>query len=321
MHQSHARALCAALSITAFFIVATGIAAAQTYPARPIRIITTVPGSGTDLVARMLAQGLTSALGQQAVVDNRGIVGIETAAKAAPDGYTLLLYTSPLWLTPVFRNDVSWDVLRDFTPIMSPTTTPNVLVVHPSVAAKSVQELIAYAKAKPGALNYASGSTAASAHIAAELFKSMAGVDFVRVNFKGTGPALTALLGGEVQVMFPAAGSVTPHVKAGKLRALAVTSAQPSALAPGLPTVAAAGLPGYESSSLTGIFAPAKTPSAIVNRLNDEMGRTLGRPDVKERLFVSGLEVIALPPAEFTKFIRTEVARMEKMVKSAGLRE
>jgi tripartite-type tricarboxylate transporter receptor subunit TctC len=255
------------------------------------------------------------------VVDNRGIVGIETAAKAAPDGYTLLLYTSPLWLTPVFRNDVSWDVLRDFTPIMSPTTTPNVLVVHPSVAAKSVQELIAYAKAKPGALNYASGSTAASAHIAAELFKSMAGVDFVRVNFKGTGPALTALLGGEVQVMFPAAGSVTPHVKAGKLRALAVTSAQPSALAPGLPTVAAAGLPGYESSSLTGIFAPAKTPSAIVNRLNDEMGRTLGRPDVKERLFVSGLEVIALPPAEFTKFIRTEVARMEKMVKSAGLRE
>ncbi|MGZ8265829.1 MAG: Bug family tripartite tricarboxylate transporter substrate binding protein [Burkholderiales bacterium] len=307
----------AALTAMAFI----GNAAAQAYPTRPVRIITTVPGSGTDLLARMIAQGVSARLGQQAVVDNRGIVGIELAAKAAPDGYTLLLYTSPLWLTPVFREEVAWDVARDFTPIVAPTTTPNVLVVNPSLPVKSVPEFIAYAKARPGTLNYASGSTAASAHIAAELFKYMAGVNLVRVNFKGTGPAMTALLSGEVQVVFPAAGTAMPYVRSGKLRALGVTSAQPSPLAPGLPTVAEAGLPGYESSSLTGVFAPAKTPPAVVNRLYDEMQRVLHAPEVKEKLFNTGLEVVALSPAEFTKFIRSEVARMDVLVKRAGLKE
>ena len=260
---------------------ATGVPAAeQPYPVRPIRLITTAPGSGTDLLARMLAQGVGARLGQQMVVDNRGIVGIELAAKAAADGYTLLLYTSPLWLTPVFRDDVAWDVSRDFTPIIAPTTTPNVLLVHPSLPVKSVPELVAYAKARPRELNYASGSTAASAHIAAELFKHMAGVDLVRVNFKGTGPAMTAVMSGEVHVVFPAAGTAMSFVRSGKLRALGVTSKGPSPLAPGMPTVAEQGLPGYESSSVTGVFAPANTPSDIVKRLYDEMRRVLETPEV-----------------------------------------
>ena len=296
-------------------------AAEQPYPVRPIRMITTAPGSGTDLLARMIAQGMATRMGQQTVVDNRGLIGIELAAKAAPDGYTLLLYTSPLWLTPVFRDDVAWDVLRDFVPLIAPTTTPNVLLVHPSLPVKTVPELVAYAKARPGELNYASGSTAASAHIAAELFKHLAGVDLVRVNFKGTGPAMTAVMSGEVQVVFPAAGTAMSYVRSGKLRALGVTSARASTLAPGLPTVAEQGLPGYESSSVTGVFAPAKTPPHVVSRLHEEMLGVLVTPEVKEKLFATGLEVLALPPAEFETFIRREVARMDVMVKRAGLKE
>ena len=311
-------------AVAAALMLVAGAAAAadaQTYPTRSIRIITAVPGSGTDLMSRVIAQGLSTGFGQPAVVDNRGIVGIEVAAKAAPDGYTLLLYTSPLWLMPAFRSDVSWDVLRDFVPIMAPTVTPNIVVVLTSLPVTSVPELIAYAKARPGALNYGSGSTGSTAHIAGELFKSMAGVDLVRINFKGTGVGLTAMLAGEVQVMFPAAGTATPFLKSGKLRALAVTSAQPSALATGLPTVSASGLPGYESTSLTGVFAPVQTPAAIVNRLYAEMVRTLSSPEVKERLFSTGLEVITLPSGEFAKFIRSEASRIEKLVKSAKLRE
>jgi tripartite-type tricarboxylate transporter receptor subunit TctC len=284
-------------------------------------MITTAPGSGTDLLARMIAQGIGSRMGQQTVVDNRGLIGIELAAKAVPDGYTLLLYTSPLWLTPVFRDDVAWNVSRDFVPIIAPTTTPNVLLVHPSLPVKSVPELVAYAKTRPGELNYASGSTAASAHIAAEFFKHLAGVELVRVNFKGTGPAMTAVMSGEVQVVFPAAGTAMSYVRSGKLRALGVTSAKPSPLAPGMPTVAEQGLPGYESSSVTGVFAPARTPPRIVDRLYDEMQRVLAAAEVKEKLFATGLEVLALPPAEFENFIRSEVARMDVMVKRAGLKE
>jgi tripartite-type tricarboxylate transporter receptor subunit TctC len=309
------------LAATACALATAVQAAEQAYPVRPVRLITTAPGSGTDLLARMLAQGMSPRIGEQMVVDNRGNVGIELAAKAAPDGYTLLLYTSPLWLTPLFRDDVAWDLSRDFVPIIAPTTTPNVLLVHPSLPVKSVAELIAYAKARPGELNYASGSTAASAHTAAELFKYMAGVDLVRVNFKGTGPAMTAVMSGEVQVVFPAAGTAMSYVRSGKLRALGVTSLQASPLAPGMPTVAEQGLPGYESSSVTGVFAPARTPSGIVKRLYEEMQRVLLTPEVKEKLFSTGLEVLALPPAEFEKFIESEVARMAAIVKRAGLKE
>jgi tripartite-type tricarboxylate transporter receptor subunit TctC len=301
--------------------LATGMTYGQSYPVKPVRIVTVAAGSGTDLLARVLAKGMSAGLGQNVVVDNRGIVAIDIAAKADADGYTLLLYTSPLWLAPVFRSDVTWSIWRDFRPVISPTVAPNILVVSPSLPVKSVKELIALAKAKPGELNYASGSTAASAHLAAELFKHMAGANIVRINFRGTGPGLTALFSGEVQMMFPAAGSAIGHIKAGRMRALGVSTAQPSALVPGLPTLAASGLPGYASESHTGVFVPAGTSAKIIAVLQRTMAGTLNTPEVKKRLFGLGLEVVADTPAEFTAFINSEITRMQRLVKSAGLKE
>jgi tripartite-type tricarboxylate transporter receptor subunit TctC len=302
-------------------VLGANVASGQNYPIKPIRIVTTEPGSTTELVGRLIAQGLTGSLGQQVIVENRGITAIETVAKATPDGYTLLLYTSPLWLTPFLRDNVTWDPVRDFLPITLTVGTPNVLVVHPSLPVKSVEELIALAKARPGELNYGSGSAGASPHLSAELFKAMAGVDLVRVPFRGTGPALNTLIGGQLQLMFPTAGSVTSHVESGRLRALAVTTARPSALAPGLPTVAASGLPGYESISLSGMLAPARTPATIIGQLNQEVVRVLNRAAVKGRLFNVGVEVIASSPEEFASKIKSEMAKWGKVIRDAGIRE
>lgn len=271
----------AALFCTAFF---AGSAASRDYPTKPIRMIAPAIGGASDIVARLIGQGLSDSLGRQVVVDNRGSIAPEIGAKAPPDGYTVLAYGSPLWLTSFLRANVPWDSVKDFAPITLAASSPNVLVVHPSVAANSVQELIALARAKPGEFNFSSGSTGAATHLTGELFKVMAGVNIVRVPYKGNGPALNALLGGEVQLMFANAGSVAPHLKSGRLRALAVTTAQPSALAPGLPTMAASGLPGYRAEVPTGIFAPAKTPTTLVNLLNREIVRVLNRADVKEKL-------------------------------------
>ncbi len=221
---------------------------------------------------------------------------------------------------PLFRK-VAWDPVKDFAPISLTIVTPNIVVVHPSLPVKSIKELIALAKARPGELNYGSGSTGAANHVAAELFKSMAGVNIVRINYKGAGTAIIDLVAGQLQVMFATAGSVTHHIKSGRLRALAVTSAEPSALAPGLPTVVAAGLPGYESSSLSGMFAPARTPVAIINRLNQEVVQALHRAEVKERLFNSGIQVVGSSPEEAAAKIRSEMARMGKVIREAGLRE
>jgi tripartite-type tricarboxylate transporter receptor subunit TctC len=238
-----------------------------------------------------------------------------------PDGYTLLHYTSPVWVMPLLRRGVAWDPVRDFAPVSATVNTPNVVVVHPSLPANSILELIALAKARPGELNYGSTSSGSANHLAAELFKSMAGVNIVRINYKGAGAALIDLVAGQLQVMFASAGSVTGHIQSGRLRALAVTSARASSLAPGLPTVAAAGLPGYESASLTGMFAPARTPHTIINRLNKEITQALNRPEVRERLFSSGIEVIASSPEEFAAMIRSETARIGKLIEEAGLRE
>ncbi len=199
--------------------------------------------------------------------------------------------------------------------------TPNIVVVHPSVPVKSIKELIALAKARPGELNYGSSSTGATNHVAAELFKAMAGVNIVRINYKGGATAVIDLLGGQLHLMFGSGGLVTQHIKSGKLRALAVTSAEPSALAPGLPTVAAAGLPGYESTQLTGVFAPAGTPAATINRLNREIVQALHRAEVKERLFNAGVEAISSSPGELAAKIKSEMSRMDKVIKDAGLRE
>lgn len=311
------------LAVAAATLLATASlpAGAQSWPARPVRVVTTQPGSSAELMGRLIAPGLSSALGQQVVIDNRGLVAAEIVARAPADGYTLLLYTSPLWIAPFFRDNVPWDVVRDFAPVALAVGSPNVLVVHPSLPVKSVKDLIAFVKARPGQLNYGSGSTGASPHLSAELFKSMAGLDIVRVSFKGTGTALVALMSGDLQVMFPTAGSGMPTVKSGKLRALAVTTLQPTALAPGLPTMAASGLAGYESVSLSGFLTPSGTPAPIVNRLSQEIIRMLNRPEVKERLFSMGLEVMAKSPEEFAATIRREMTKWSRLIKEARLRE
>ncbi|MBI4191071.1 MAG: tripartite tricarboxylate transporter substrate binding protein [Betaproteobacteria bacterium] len=299
------------------------VVSGQTYPNKPIRIVAGAPGGGGDLVARLLAPGLSNNLGQQVIVENRGgaggVIAAQTVVKASPDGYTMLLYGNGIWLLPFMNDNLPYDPVRDFAPITLATTSPNILVVHPSLPVKSVKELIVYAKGKPGELNYASSGIGASDHLAAELFRSMAGVDIVRINHKGTAAALTDLIGGSVQLMFPSAGSVAPHIKSGRLRAVAVTTAQPSALVPGLPTVAASGLPGYERVQVLGILAPAKTPAAIISRLNQEIVRILNNADVQKRFFSAGVETIGNSPQEFAATIKSDMAVMGKVIRDAGI--
>ena len=302
-------------------MVASTVAPAQSYPEKPVRLLTTTAGGPNDLASRLIADGVHASLGQRMVVENRAIIGVEVAAKAPPDGYTILHYTNVLWLMPLFRDGVPWDPVRDFSPITLTMTQPNIVVVHPSLPVSSIKELIALARARPGELNYASSSTGATNHVAAELFKSMANVNITRINYKGGGPAVQDLVAGNVQVMFGSAGTVVPHTKSGRLRALAVTTTAPTVLAPGLPTVAAAGLPGYESVQLAGVFAPARTPAAIVSRLHQEIARVLQRPEVKERLFSIGIESTPSTPEEFAAIIKSEMARMDKVIKASRLRE
>ena len=294
---------------------------AQAYPSKPIRILTVQPGSASDLPVRLIAPELHGRLGQPVVVDGRGLIGVEVAAHAAPDGYTLLHYTSPIWVIPLLRNDVAWDVARDFAPVALTVASPNVLVVHPSLPVRSVKELVALAKRRPGELNYGTSSTGSTNHIAGELFQSMTGTKIVRISYKGGAQAVASVMSGELQLAFPAAGSIMGHIKAGKVRALAVTSAQPTALAPGLPTMAQSGLPGYETVSYTCLFAPAKTPAAIVARLSEEVGRTLQLPAIRERLFNAGSEVVASTPAQAVATIRSETDRLRKLINDMGLRE
>ena len=294
--------------------------AGRVYPNKPIRILSNEPGAGNDFVARLVAQGISEPLGQAVIVENRpGVYSTSTAAKATPDGYTMLSQGQSMWLTPYMRDNVPWSV-SDFSPITIMMQGPNILVVHPSVPAKSVKELIALAKAKPGELNYSAGTRGSAVHLASELFKLMAGVNIVSVAYKGGTAATNAVIGGEVQVSFPTATGVSPQLKSGKLRALAVTSAQPSALLPGLPTVASAGLPGYESVNYTGLFVPARTPANIIRRLNEESVRALSRADVKEKLANIGAEVVANMPEQAATTIKSEMTRMGKVIKDAGIR-
>jgi tripartite-type tricarboxylate transporter receptor subunit TctC len=296
--------------------VSTG--SGQAYPVKPLRIITAAAGGGSDFATRLIATPLAPALGQQVIVDNRGVLASDIAAKAPADGYSLLVVGPTLWLLPFMRDNVGSDV-SDFAPITMATQTANILVVHPTLPAKSVSELIALAKAKPGQLNFATSGTGNSVHIAGELFKSMTGTDIVRVNYKGASQALTDLASGQTQLMFAVPGSVMPHVKVGRLRALAVTSAKPTPLAPGLPSVAAS-LPGYESVSYLAIFAPAGTPAPIISRLNQEIVRVLNRPDVKEKFFSAGIETVGSSPEALAALVRAEVGRMGKVIKAAGIR-
>jgi tripartite-type tricarboxylate transporter receptor subunit TctC len=299
-----------------------GAAGTQDYPTKPIRIVTGPSGSGSDIVARLLAQSMSPRLGQQAIVDNRaGIIAVETAAKAPPDGYTLLVYGSVVWLEPLLRDHVAWDPVRDLSPITLAARSPNVLLVNPSLPVTSVNDLIALARAKPGELSYASAGSGTTAQLAAELFKSMAGgLNIVHVPYKGAGPAMTDLMSGQVHLSFVVAASAIPHMKSGKLKALAVTTAEPSALVPGLPTVAASGLPGYESVLTIGAFAPATISAGLIARLNQEMVRALNTPEVKEKLFNTGTEVVGSSPQMLLAAGQSDMARWGKVIRDAGIR-
>lgn len=299
-----------------------GVASGQAYPARPIRFLTTGLGGSTDLAARTVAQGLTDSAGWNVVVDNRGstIVASDTVSKAPPDGYSILVITDGLWRGPLFQR-MPFDPVKDFAPITLVSRSPNILVVHPALPVKSVKELIALAKARPGELNYGAGAIGASTHLSSELFKVMAGVDIVHVPYKSTGGAVVPLLSGQLQLMFGTTGTVMTHIKSGKLRALAISTAQPSELAPGLPTVAVAGnLPGFESAATAGIFAPAATSQTIIKRLHEEVGRVLVRPEVKERFSNQSVEIVGGSPQETAAFVKSDMATTARIIKEAGIR-
>lgn len=311
---------CGALAFLALLWCAIGNAGAQAYPTKPVRIVVTGVGSGGDFAARLIAQGVAATLGQALIVDNRGSGNLpaEIVARAAPDGYTLCLSAAPLWITPFLRK-TAYDPLRDFAPVTLAISSPNILVVHPALPVKSVRDLIALIRAKPGALNYATSGIGGSSFLAAELFKAMLHADMLRVNYKSGGLALTELISGQVQLMFANAGSVAAHLQSGRLKALAVTSAKPSALLPGLPTVAAGGLPGYEMVSVQGIFAPAGTPDAVVARLNREFMPFLRRADTREKFFAAGVESIGGSPEELAATVKSEMTRLGKVIQAAGI--
>ncbi len=296
------------------------------YPTRPIRmILPQSPGGPTDMIGRLVAQKLGDNLGQTVVPDNRsgaaGSVGCEIAAKAAPDGYTLLLGPPGcLTVNPSLYDKLGYEPLRDFQPVTQLTSGPEMLVVHPSVAATSVKELVALVKSKPGAFNFSSGGAGTPNHLASELFRSAAGLQMVHVPYKGTGPAIAAVVGGQVQMMMASLPPALPQVKAGKLRGLAVTSAQRAKAAPEVPTVAESGYPGFEMGSWHSILVPAKTPQPIVMKLHAELVKVLGQPDVKERFASQGLETVGSTPEQFREHLQRETAKFAKVIKAAGIK-
>jgi tripartite-type tricarboxylate transporter receptor subunit TctC len=301
-------------------LAAAGAVCAQGYPNKPVRIVTSGVGAATDFVARTIAQGLTPLLGQQVIVDNRasGFTPAEIVARAVPDGYTLLCYGSTVWIIPLLQN-APYDPVKDFAPITITAKSPHVVVVHPTLAVTTIKELIALAKSKPGTLNDASLGTGTATHLGAELFKSMAGVNIVRIPYKSGATQMADLVGGQVQLAFAGAGTVTQHLKAGRLRALAVTSAERTDLLPGVPTVSET-LPGYESGATYVMFAPARTPPALIRRLNAETVRVLNQADVKGKFFPIGVQVVGSTPEELTATMKTETVRLGKLIKDAGIR-
>jgi tripartite-type tricarboxylate transporter receptor subunit TctC len=296
-------------------------AVAQEFPAKPIRIIV---GPGPDIVARIFGQKFTEAWGQQAVVDTRpgggGTIAAELVAKAAPDGYTLLLASAAYTINAVLQPS-SFDLIRDFSAVAFCASAPFILVVNPSLPVRSVQEIIALAKSKPGQINYASSGNGTPPHLAGELFKSMAHINIVHVPYKNAAPALVDVVGGQVQMMFAITSISLGQVQAGKVRGLGVTSAQRSPLAPDLPTLAESGLPGYEVIGWNGLLAPAGTPRAVVSKINAEVQRSLQQPDVLQRLKGSAYDPAAAnTPEQFAEYIRLEIAKWTKLVKETGMK-
>ena len=295
------------------------------YPSRPVRIIVpTSVGSAADTLARTLAPPLAERLGQPVVVDNRAgaaaVIGAEAVARAAPDGHTLLIGLPALAINPSIYRKLPYDVLRDFAPITRATSQPNLLVVHPSLPAKSVKELIALAKARPGELVFASSGIGAGSHLTMELFLLMTGTRMLHVPYKGPAPGVIDLISGRVSVMSPSTVATLPHVRSGRLRALGVTTLRRAVGLPDVPTVAEAGVPGYESVSWFGLVAPAGTPKDVISRLHQEAVAILRAPEVGERLARDGTEVVAGAPDEFDAYIRAEIVKWAKVVKAAGIK-
>ncbi len=299
-------------------------ALAQSYPSKPIRVIVPFPPGGTtDILARALGIHLTKAWGQPVPIENRpgagGNIGADLVAKSPPDGYTLIMGTVGTHaINMSLYSRMPYDTVKDFAPITLVASVPNVLVVHPSMPVKTVRDLIELAKSKPGQINFASSGNGTSIHLAGELFKTMAGVSMVHVPYKGSAPAVADLLGGQVSLMFDNMPSSLPHIKAGKLRGIAVTSARRSPATPELPTIAEAALPGYEASSWFGMLAPAGTPKEIVGKLNHTIVASLQTPEMKERLSSQGAEPVGNTPEEFAAYIQAEIAKWAKVVKASG---
>ena len=285
------------------------------YPYQSIRMVTSARAGSADLVARVLAREIAQSLGQPVTVENRATAAATAdIANARPDGHSLLVTGGALWNGSLMGDTSARDVFRDFTPITLATSDPNILVVHPSLPVHSVEELIALARSRPGELVYAAGSKGSSSYLAGESFKSMAGIDIVRAGYNASGAIVDDLINGSVQLMFATAAVVAPYLASDRLKALAVTSAQPSMLAPGLPTVAASGLPGFESATLIGLFAPADTPAAIVGVLNGESVRALRRPDVKREFVAAAMDTVGSSDKEFVDIIKADMARLAKVI-------
>ena len=294
------------------------------YPVKPVRIIVPFAAGGpTDIVARTVAQHMTLAFGQSVVIDNRpgagGVLGADLAAKSAPDGYTLLLCsTGAMAINPGLLPYMPYDPVRDFEPITLVVTIPYLLLVQPAFAAQSVKDLVAYAKARPGQLNYGSAGTGATSHLAMELFRSMAGISIVHVPYKGSALAATDLVGGQLQLMFDAPPSALPFVRSGKLRALGISTARRSPLLPDMPTISEAGVSGFEVLTWSGICAPARTPRAIIARLNEVMVNGVSSRETREKFFALGADVVASSPEAFGKFLASELAKWSRAIRESG---
>jgi tripartite-type tricarboxylate transporter receptor subunit TctC len=314
------------ISMSLLLLLSAAIAAAQTYPAKSVRMV--VPfaaGAGSnDIMARLIAQKLSDSFGQQFVVDNRpgasGIIGTDIVAKAQPDGYTVLMMSLTFAVLPSLFSKLPYDTVKDLTPVTMVASAPLMLVVHPSLPVKSVAEFIAYARANPGKLNFGSGGAGATPHLAGEILKSMAGLQMTHIPYKGGAPALADLIGGQIQFMCENIPGTLPFVKAGKLRALAITDLKRSPLLPELPTLDESGLKGYQIVGWNGLFVPAGTPRSIVNELHAAVVRALALADVKERMTVLGADGVGDTPQHFAAFIKADIAKWAKVVKDAGLK-
>lgn len=295
------------------------------YPAKPVRVIAGFPpGSGADITARVIGQKLGEALGQQFLIDNRPGAGsniaADLAAKAAPDGYTMFLGTVANTINATLYARLPFDFARDFAPVVLAASAPNILVVHPSVPARSVAELVKLAKARPGQLNYASSGTGTAPHLSTEMFKSMAGINLVHIPYKGSPQAVTDLLGGQVALMFSPASTVLPHVKSGRLRALAVTTSARMPSLPELPTVAESGLPGFETVTWFGFLVPATTPREIVSKLNAEIVKVLAQPEARQQFATQGIDIIGGTPEQFAAYIRDDIVKWTRVIRESGAR-